>query len=294
MTDLSEPTDEFLQRPIIVLGAPRSGTTFLSHLLRHHPALAHVGEPRLTWRYGNDKKSDMLRPEDASPTIKKHIRGVFADAVSAAGKHRLLEKLPSNSLRMGFVDAVLPGCQFIHITRHGVESVLSIQEFWKNYSTGVNPSTLMRRLREIRLRQAPYYAGEFFRRLLPKRLAGLARPPVWGPHIPGIDSLVKELDVLEISCLQWRTCVEAACQYGRQLPSNRYFECRLEDMSPELLRKILAFCRLDDSPEVWSAFESMYHPESTTHRQSKAKPEELERIGRLIEPTLLWLGYLDK
>lgn len=285
---MSESIDQYLQQPVIVVGAPRSGTTFLGTLLSQHPALAFVGEPRLTWRYGNDGKSDMLRAADARPNVRQHIRSVFGGAVRDAGRQRLLEKHPSNSLRMEFVDAVLPGCLFIHIIRDGVESVISMQQYWNQHSSGVNPQKLLQRLREAKLRQLPYYAGELARRLLP---SGKFKGHLWGPRIPGLETLVKELDVVDITCMQWRMCVEAACHYGRQLPSDRYFECRLEDMSPDLIRQVLDFAKLDDSPEVWAEFEKKFDSDSTTYRRSGADEELVQRISRTLEPTMQWLGY---
>ena len=125
-----------LDRPIVVIGSPRSGTTLLGNLLGTHPLLSQVEEPRLTWKYGNDDKSDMLRAGDARPEVCQHIRRDFGKAVSDAGRERLIEKTPSNSLRMEFVDRVLPGCIFIHTVRDGVESVLSIRKFWEQYARG--------------------------------------------------------------------------------------------------------------------------------------------------------------
>lgn len=286
---MNDSLDPLLHRPIIVIGAPRSGTTLLGNLLKHHPALAYLEEPRLTWRFGNDRKSDLLRPEDARPGVRKHIRMSFAKAVRDAGKQRLLEKTPSNALRLGFVEQVLPGCQFVHIIRDGTESVLSIRKYWQGHAGGMKPHKIAERLREIDWRRAPHYFKEFLRRAMPRPLAGFVHQPVWGPRIPGIDSLVQELDLLEVCCLQWRMCVEMACQYGRQLPSERYFECRLEDISPELLEPILEFCQLDRAPEMSSAFDRVFDPALLTRRCSQADAQELETIRRWIEPTLRWL-----
>lgn len=280
-----------LVRPIVIVGAPRSGTTLLGQLLGSHPALAHLEEPRLTWRYGNDRKGDWLTPADARPEVCGYIRGRFANAVRAGGKQRLIEKTPSNSLRMGFVENVLPGCQFIHIIRDGVESSLAIRRFWSEHARGMNRAKLLQRLKEIKLRQAPYYAREFIRRIMPKPLAGMVNQPVWGPRIPGIDALVKELDLIEVCALQWRTCVEAARHYGRTLPADRYMECRLEEMSAERLKSILDYCNLEVSPQVWEAFERNFDAEQTRHRRAAAKPEEINQILQWIEPTMRWLGY---
>jgi hypothetical protein len=285
------PNASPLERPIVVVGAPRSGTTLLGQLLGAHPSLAHLEEPRLTWRYGNDEKGDWLVPSDARPEVCDYIRSKFAAAVHSNQKQRLIEKTPSNSLRMGFVEKVLPGCQFIHIIRDGVESSLAIRRFWGEHARGINRAKLLQRLKEIKPRQAPYYAREFIRRIMPAPLAGLVSQPVWGPRIPGIDALVKELDLIEVCALQWRTCVEAARHYGRTLPTERYLECRLEEMSADRLKSILDYCGLDDSPQVWEAFERNFDAGQTRHRRAAAEPGEIDQIMQWIEPTMRWLGY---
>lgn len=282
--------DLVLDRPIVVIGSPRSGTTLLGNLLGTHPLLAQLEEPRLTWKYGNDDKSDMLRASDARPEVCQHIRQKFTAAVRDAARSRLIEKTPSNSLRMEFVDRVLPGCIFIHTIRDGVESVLSIRKFWEQHARGVPKDKLVQRLKEIDLKRAPYYAKELLRRAMPKQLSSLVGKPVWGPRIPGIDGLVEDLQLLEVCCLQWRMCVEQACLYGRQLPPGRYLEVRLEDMSPALLRTVLEFCDLDMTPEVQAGFDQMFDEGLTTRRKTAADPSDLETIHRWIEPTMTWLG----
>ncbi len=283
--------DPWLRKPIIIIGTPRSGTTFLGQVLKVHPSLAFLEEPRITWRYGNDGRSDRLLPEDARPEVCQYIRDRFAEAVRHAGRKRLLEKTPSNSLRMGFVERVLPGCKFIHIIRHGCDSALSIQEFWRQHAAGIKPGKAAQRLREIRWRQLPYYAKEVVRRGAGRRFPRLVRPPVWGPRIPGLDGLVRELDLLEVCALQWRTCVESACQYGRALPPERYMECRLEDMSEDLLRRVLEFAELEAVDQIWNAFHERFDPNLTKPRRDDADPADVEAILRWIEPTLVWLGY---
>ena len=282
--------DRVLQRPIVIVGAPRSGTTMLGELLGAHPDLAHLQEPRLTWKYGNDRRCDMLRPEDARPNVRRHIRQAFAAAVLESGRPRLVEKTPSNSLRMGFVENVLPGCLFIHIVREGIESTLSIRRFWEQHAHGVIPGKLLQRLREMSPRQIPFYAREFLRRAMPKPLRGLARPAVWGPRVPGVEGLLGDLKLLEVCALQWRMCVEAARSYGSQLPSDRYLEIRLEELSSENLRSILRFCDLDDSPVVHRAFEQRFDARQTRHNESEASAEDVEQVRRWIEPTQYWVG----
>lgn len=283
-------SSELLRRPIVIVGAPRSGTTVLGQLLSRHPTLAHLDEPRITWRFGNDGKSDMLTAEDARPEVCRHIQATFSKAVRDAGKQRLIEKSPSNSLRMGFVEKVLPGCLFVHIMRDGIESTLAIHRFWGEHARGVDRAKFMKRVREISPRQIPYYVREFVRRTAPRPLAGLVRQPVWGPRLPGMDELLKELKLLEVCALQWRTCVESARHFGRTLPADRYMECKLEEFSAEKLKSILQFCQLEDSPEVWQAFEQQFDLGKTSHRRAAAAQHEIDTVVKWIEPTMKWLA----
>ena len=289
---MSENVPTKLENAIVVIGSPRSGTTLLGNLLGAHPALAHLVEPRLTWKYGNDAKSDMLRPEDARPEVCQHIRNSFEKSVIEQGRQRLLEKTPSNALRMEFVERVLPNCKFIHIIRNGVDSVLSIQKYWQGHARGIPKGKISERLREINLRRAPHYAKELMRRVLPASFAGVVGHAVWGPRLPGIEGLLKELSVLEVSCLQWRMSVESACFYGRQLPADRYLECRLEAMSPDLIASVLNYCDLSVTDEVRDKFEEHFDTQLTTKRVSSATPEELEVINKWIGPTRQWLGQV--
>ena len=286
---MTHTEESALDRAIVVVGAPRSGTTLLGNLLANHPQLAQLQEPRLTWRYGNDGKSDRLLPADARPEVCRHIRAAFAAAVKSQQRQRLVEKTPSNSLRLGFVDRVLPGCLFVHIIRDGVESTLAISRFWQQYAYGIRREKLWERLREMSPRQVPHYAREFVRRVTPKPLRRLVKPAVWGPRIPGIDGLLQDLSLIEVCALQWRMCVEAACTYGRSLPPDRYLEVRLEDLSAETLQAILAFCQLDPSPEVMAALERDFDKSQTAHRRGKASPDEIEMVRQWVEPTMAWL-----
>ena len=85
-----------LEKPIVV-GAAGSGTSILSRLIDGHPDLALIVEPRLTWKYGSERRSDLLRPEDARPEVRDYIRRTFERMVREAGGRRHLEKSPSNS-----------------------------------------------------------------------------------------------------------------------------------------------------------------------------------------------------
>ncbi len=283
-----------LNKPVIVVGSARSGTTILGELLQVHSSLFGIVEPRLTWRYGNDRKSDMLSADDARPEVIAHIHKQFATRVRESGHVRLLEKTPSNALRLGFVNRVFPDCKVIHILRNGVDASLSIRSFWNQAAhgiQGVDAGKLADRVKEIKCRQIPSYALEAIRRFAPWPLSKLVGPNIWGPRVPGIREMLKELELLEICALQWRTCVEAARHYGATMPSDRYIEVKLENLDLQEFRRLLQFAELSEEPEVIENFQRIIDPTRSTARRSKASDDEIELLYKWIRPTMEWLGY---
>jgi len=75
------------------------------------------------------------------------------------------------------------------------------------------------------------------------------------------------------------------------MPPDRYMECRLEDFSPELVRRILDFCELPDAAPVWEEYDRRFDAAREDKRKGEATPEEMDQIMRWIAPTLEWLGY---
>ncbi|MEM8864581.1 MAG: sulfotransferase [Planctomycetota bacterium] len=284
--------DELLKRPVVVVGAPRSGTTLLCQMLGEHPDFYLAREPRVLWKYGNDSKSDALTAGDARPEVVRHIRKEFARRIREAGKQRLIEKTPSNALRLGFVKAVLPDAIFLHVMRAGAESVLSIRSYWQQHSSGIPTKQLGRRVREIKLRQTPYYAREFFRRVASKVMPGAAGPTVWGPRLPGIEDWLRDRDLLDVCALQWRMCVEMAVREGRHMPADSYTECPLEELDAAELGRLVDYCGLRPSAEVDAAFREKFDARQPGGRSKAADEAELKRVQELIAPTVTWLETL--
>lgn len=287
---MNTPEEKLLERPIVILGAPRSGTTLLGSVLANHPHLAYVEEPRLSWMLGNSGRSDFLRPVDARPEVVRDIRRALCERVRQADRTRLLEKTPSNSLRGGFVDRVLPDALYVHILRNGFDAALSIRAFTTKHSTGAPRNAILKRIREMKLRQAPGLIREGYTRLAPAWARTRSTTPTWGPRLPGMADLVRDLSPLQVACLQWRACVEAACHFGRTLPTGRYLELNLEQMDEEKLQQIMRFCDLPFSEEVVVDFRRRFRPRDPSARNGTASAEERDEIQRWITPTVEWLA----
>ena len=118
--------DPRLHRPIFIIGAPRSGTTFLGSCLGRMPEVSYHFEPRLT-------KAAARCVYDGSWS-ERRCATVFRLSYSAlllAGLHggrRFAEKNPENSFVVPFLAEAMPDAQFIHIIRDGRDAAVSHSE----------------------------------------------------------------------------------------------------------------------------------------------------------------------
>ncbi|BBO31227.1 sulfotransferase family protein [Lacipirellula parvula] len=293
---ISRSDNELLQQPIIVVGAGRSGMNFLGDAIAQHPRLAVAHEPRLIWKHGNDRLSDALQARHARPEVIADIRARFASVVRKAGKERYIDVTPGNSVRLPFVDRVFPDCRFVHFIRDGVDNVLSMRRFYgvvarslRSNTPKLRDSFMARRAKELRLKQAPYMAMEAIRHLAPPWLLPIVGMPVVGVRLPAMSAMRREMDLLDVCFLQWRTSVEWACQFGRSLPPGRYIECRIETFGEDDLRRIYDFLGLEISPQAVEFVRRNFEPGRIGPAMQDCFPEELERLRRMVAPTMQWI-----
>lgn len=120
-----------IEQPTFIVGCGRSGTTILGELLSQHPDVTYLNEPRHIW--GIDPQTDiwtqgargklLLTAADAHSRKARAIHKAFVDAV---GDGRLVEKLPINSFRVGYLNRLFPDARYVHLIRDGVEVAQSI------------------------------------------------------------------------------------------------------------------------------------------------------------------------
>lgn len=281
-------TEKRLKKPIFIVGAPRSGTTFLANALSKHSKVAYAVEPSAVWRFGNEKRSDLLRPEWITPKTQRHIVSYFQNYLEEQKAERLLEKTPQNSLRMPFLDKIFPDAVYVHIIRNGMESVLSIRDRWGSHTKGLGKIKFRRRLRQTTIGQLPYYGIQVAKRVF----ANFSDKPAvnWGPLLPGISEMRHECGALWTAAYQWRFCVEMAASYGRKLEKERYMEVRLEELDEGRFLDVLSFIGLDGEKGVTDAFNESFKADRVTYREQRASIEDKEIIASLLQPTETWLN----
>ncbi len=119
------------ERPIFVIGMPRSGTTLVEQIIASHPAAAGAGELGNMERY-------LLAFEDAEDTpAASAIKGFVSDYLETLERYgpraaRIVDKRPFNFLAVGLILALLPKARILHCRRDPRDTCLSI--FFTNFA----------------------------------------------------------------------------------------------------------------------------------------------------------------
>lgn len=158
-------------RPIFVVGCPRSGTTMLGLMIHAHPRLAMPPESRFvisTWRKrhrfgdlqtdqqrralaamvtrkGSKVKDLGLRPAEvqeqilaAPPTLGSAFGVVFREFARNHGKARWGDKRPAYYQEVDVLLRLFPDAQIVHVIRDGRANVASLKRmpWWPHDSVG--------------------------------------------------------------------------------------------------------------------------------------------------------------
>jgi len=134
-------------RGIIVLGAPRSGTTLLRRLLDAHPSIACPGETFLlkasarflqseTIGYGVDYgvlgglQGAGFSEQEVLDRLRQTCFGFMENIADQAGKPRWAMKTAVDSFYIDEIDRLCGGhANFICVVRHGLDVIASMKEF---------------------------------------------------------------------------------------------------------------------------------------------------------------------
>lgn len=281
-----------LDRPVVVLGAARSGTTLAGELLARHPRVGYWVEPKYVWQYGKPAADDDVRTaEEATPAVRRYIRRRFRRFLAASGASRFAEKTPSNCFRVPFVEAVLPEPRYLHIVRDGRDVVFSALAKWTSPPV---TDAMVRRLTsfEIPLRDLPSYGWQAVRRAI-RNPWTRSEWEAWGPRYPGMSEDRARLPLLELCATQWARSVSALLRDLAAVPDERVTTVRFEELVTDP-RGVLASCleglELEPLPEVLDHAEHLVRADragSWTDRDS----DEVARVAAVIGGEMEALGY---
>ena len=267
------------ERPIFLIGCPRSGTSVLLQVLLRSPELATVQlEGHILWDEFHPKKqrdSDVLGAGDVSDRERRYVNlavRLFARAP------RFVDKTPENTLRVPYLEALFPEATFVFLRRRGADNVNSLIEGWR-----ARPRFVTHRLPTPLEGIAP----------LDGRLWSFALIPRWSEltHAP----------LEEICAQQYVVCNETVLDAQAAMGPRRWRDLKYEEFvaAPvEHLQQLFESLDLHWSPAVEQyARELDRRPSATAvtpprpDKWREQNPDAIERILPLVRETERRLGY---
>ncbi|MDP2142531.1 MAG: sulfotransferase [Gallionella sp.] len=118
------------ERPIFIVGMPRSGTTLTEQIIASHPDVHGAGELTdlltITQRNisGVAYPSSILRL-DRSMLDVWAAEYLIAISRDNPGAKRITDKLPANFMAIGLIHLMLPNAKIIHVNRNPMDTCLS-------------------------------------------------------------------------------------------------------------------------------------------------------------------------
>jgi hypothetical protein len=264
-----------LERPIVILSAPRAGSTLLFETLAQARGVYTIGgeshqliESIAALRPGRGVvNSNRLTRRDATTAIVAELRQRFAGRIldregqppASGASVRLLEKTPKNALRVPFLLEVFPDAQFIFLQREPRANLSSMMQAWRAKGW-------------ITYRQLPGWPGPWSLLLPPgyERLQG--RP------------------LEEVVAFQWRVANETILDDLADLPRERWTTVRYESFIADPrteIAKLLEFAGLAMDARLE---EYLARPlPLSKHTQTRPDPDKWKQNAQEIErvmPTL--------
>ncbi|SFD43423.1 sulfotransferase family protein [Pseudoalteromonas denitrificans] len=218
------------KQPIIILSAPRSGSTFLFETLSKGNELWTIGGeshaviegmPQLCPGY-KDSISNELTEHDADPKTIEQLKFRFQSLLKnnegktyseeINGPIRFLEKTPKNALRIRFLSKVFPDAKFIYLVRDPKENISSMIDAWNSKHFITYP-----------------YLPNF------KNRWSLVLLPNW-------PSLVNKTNH-EIATQQWKVCNSTILEELKKLPEDKWEITNYSDLIDNPDQEISKLCR---------------------------------------------------
>ena len=276
------------ERPVVIIGAARSGTNVLRDTLVRLPGHGTwpCDEINLVWRHGNTRAPhDVLAPSLATGQVQRYVRHAF-DAI-AERRHlgTVVEKTCANSLRVAFVDRIVPTARYVFILRDGRDVVASAMRRW---SASLDLSYTLRKARYAPLSDVPRYAAAF----VANRLHALRSPDdrlaSWGPRFTGMDDMLRSSSLAEVCATQWARSVELAARDLDAIGLDRVHRIRYEDLTADAageVARIATFLGAGMTDAVREGARTIGAGSVGSWRRALGE-QDLEAIAPIVDPVM--------
>jgi hypothetical protein len=258
-----------LSQPIFIIGAPRSGTTFLGACIGELPEISYSFEPVMTkaaTRYVYEQRWSRSQAGFFYKTVYGWLMRLHWD-----GDLRFAEKTPRSAFMVKFLHEIFPDARFIHILRDGRDAALSLTE-------------------------KPWYSNAYKGSIMREPGGYRCGPGVRFWVEPDRQAEFETTNDLHRCIWLWRRYTEAILTDVPSLPSNQYCEIKYEDLvaQPEAIAtQLLDFMAIDnsDSRQIFQQAIAKVRPDSVGRWQKQLNAQQLLEIEAEAGALLHQLGY---
>jgi len=282
------------ENTFVIIGAPRSGTNMLRDLLTEINGVEtwKCDEINYIWRHGNIRfPSDEFSNSEARPEVKNYINKQFSNFKRASGARKIIEKTCASSLRVDFINEIIPGAKYIFIIRDGLDVIGSAKHRW---TAPLDFSYIVKKLKYVPLVDIPFYGVKYLYHRMYKIFSKDRRLAYWGPTLPNMGRLLSKHSLLGVCALQWKACLNKAEKDLKNInPKNVYslrYESFVKNPKEEFL-KLSKFLDENIEEEVIERIVSNVSTKSIGKGRKEISKEEYDDILPLIKDDLERLGY---
>ena len=280
-----------LKDPIFLLGNVRSGTTLVQDLFALHPEVTPWFEPRTVWAYADPgREHDRFDESDARPRVVRYIRKRFLKYQNEHGGLRVMEKTPSNLMRVPYMHAIFPASKFVYVVRHPFGYLSSAEFRWRQ---AVHLRRVIERFFEAPKTQLHHYAGRLFLDHFRKKVLKRRHVSVWGVRYPGVMDDLKVLTTEQVIAKQWAACSKQMEEDMNRIGRDRFCYLRYEDLvaNPnDTFTRVLGHFDLELTDEIQSALAEQIDSSRGT-KWHRLDPAVLELCMPYLEEEMDRHGY---
>lgn len=259
-----------LEEPVFIIGAPRSGTTFLGESLSVIPEISYHHEPIATKAASRYVYEGTWNFEKAKSFYKKVYSLLMMQHFDA--DLCFAEKTPRNCFIVDFLAQAFPSSRFIHIIRDGRDAAVSHSK---------KPWLLAEQATSGKVEPGGYPYGPSAR--------------FWVE--PGREEEFESTSDIHRCIWSWHRFTESVLKSATKLPPNRYHELRYESLvsfpekEAKLLLDFLAINNFKSCSLFYQAV-SKANPNSVGQWQRELSDEQLKQIELEAGALLRKLSYL--
>ena len=276
-------------QPVIIIGAPRSGTKMLRNIISSFEDFSTwpFDEINFIWRHGHKtSESDEFPVSSLDEGKANYVRRQF-NRISLINKSNyVVEKTCANSLRVEYVRQIFPEAKFIFINRDKLDVIESISRNWEQ---GHNKKNFLKKI-------IWYNTFDLFNELASITLKLIIRYFLqkknyiyWGPKIRNYAAISLTSNSLQIAANQWHQCESIARISSKNIEDDKKIIIEYEKLVSDpvqYIKKISKFLNVKTSNNKIDEIVSSISKDNIGKAKkifSKNQIEDLEQYIRELE-----------